>query len=48
MSIDPNIDLFIKYVKESTRQDFKEYEEWHKLCFDESSEVSKEAWDKLK
>lgn len=43
-----DIETFIKEVKESVRQDFKEYEEWHKLCFDESSEVSKEAWDKLK
>jgi hypothetical protein len=43
-----DIETFIKDIKQSTRQDFKDFEEWHKLCFDESSEVSKEAWDKLK
>ena len=43
-----DIETFIKEVKESVRQEFKDFESWHKLCFDESSEVSKEAWDKLK
>ena len=45
------IETFIKEVKESVRQEFKDFESWHKLCFDESDEsdeISKEASDKLK
>ena len=47
MSIDPNIDLFIKDVKESTKQDFKDLEECYRICFDESLEVSTDMWFNL-
>ena len=43
-----DIEAFIKDVKESTRQDFKDFETAYKICFvEESAEVPKDVWDKL-